>query len=109
MNELAAQKLAEATTSSSGRSSVTIHGGREHQLRQTLLALRAGAGLSEHESPGEATLQVLLGSIVLRTATQQWVLAAGDYMVIPDEVHAVDVPEPAAFLLTIALKVAHND
>jgi quercetin dioxygenase-like cupin family protein len=36
-----------------------VFGGREHVLRQTLIALAAGHQLDEHDSPGEATVHVL--------------------------------------------------
>jgi quercetin dioxygenase-like cupin family protein len=47
------------------RSAQTVYGGHEHALRQTVLALTAGSSLDEHESPGEATIQVLRGRIRL--------------------------------------------
>jgi quercetin dioxygenase-like cupin family protein len=53
---------------SSGRSSKTVFGCDEHELRQTVIALRAGEELSEQENPGEATLQVLRGRVLLRPA-----------------------------------------
>lgn len=101
LTELAAIELASALASNNGRSAVTVCGGRDAQLRQTVMALRAGEGLSEHSSPGEATLQVLTGSITLRTADESWHGTVGDLMPIPAEVHAVDALEDCAFLLTV--------
>ena len=101
LTELAAMALASALASNNGRSAVTVCGGRDAQLRQTVMALRAGEGLSEHSSPGEATLQVLTGSITLRTSDQSWHGKVGDLMPIPAEVHAVDALEDCAFLLTV--------
>ncbi len=37
----------------------TVVGGHERILRQTVIALREGAELGEHESPGEATIYVI--------------------------------------------------
>jgi hypothetical protein len=68
LTSLAAEKLSEAQKSHSGRAAHTIHGGHTHELRQTVLALLAGHDLSEHDSPGEATLQVLQGHVALRPA-----------------------------------------
>jgi len=102
LTELATRELASALASNNGRSAVTVYGGRDAQLRQTVMALRAGDGLSEHSSPGEATLQVLTGSIRLRTADQSWHGTVGDLLPIPDDVHAVDALEDCAFLLTVA-------
>ncbi len=65
LTSLAAEKLAEAQQTHSGRAAHTIHGGHTHELRQTVLALLAGHDLSEHDSPGEATLQVLQGMCAL--------------------------------------------
>ena len=65
LNGLAEEKLAEARQSHSGRAAHTIHGGHTHELRQTVLALLAGHDLAEHDSPGEATLQVLQGHVRL--------------------------------------------
>ena len=59
LSDLVEEHLARARTASSGRSAYTVHGGQENRLRQTLVALAAGRHLDEHESPGEATLQVL--------------------------------------------------
>ena len=53
--------MRSAATAPAGRAAETVYGGHEHVLRQTLIALTAGAVLSEHENPGEATVQVLGG------------------------------------------------
>jgi quercetin dioxygenase-like cupin family protein len=58
---LVRQHLGTALTAASGRSAHAVYGGHEHVLRQTLIALRAGTSLDEHENPGEATIQVLHG------------------------------------------------
>jgi quercetin dioxygenase-like cupin family protein len=101
LTEMAATELASAVASNNGRSAVTIYGGHDAQLRQTLMALRAGEGLSEHSSPGEATLQILVGHITLRTADQSWNGKPGDLLPIPSEVHAVDALEDSVILLTV--------
>jgi hypothetical protein len=51
LTALARQQLKLAHAASSGRSSSTVYGGHEHQLRQTLIALTAGQTLNEHETP----------------------------------------------------------
>lgn len=63
---LARHELGQAREASSGRSAKTVFGGHEHQLRQTVVALRADESLSEHENPGEATVQVLNGRVLLK-------------------------------------------
>ena len=65
LTSLADEKLTEARQAHSGRAAHTLHGGHTHELRQTLMALLAGHELSEHDSPGQASLQVLKGHVHL--------------------------------------------
>lgn len=58
LTALAREQLAAAHRAASGRSARTVYGGHQHALRQTVVALTAGSSLSDHDSPGEATLQV---------------------------------------------------
>ena len=53
LDALARELMRSATAAPAGRSARTVH---EHVLRQTLMALTAGALMSEHENPGEATV-----------------------------------------------------
>ena len=50
LTALAREHLEAARAASSGRSAHTVYGGHEHSLRQTLIALKAGSELDEHES-----------------------------------------------------------
>lgn len=100
--EIANAHLAEAHEAGNGRKSQTIHGGHERHLRQTLICLTEGHGLNEHESPGEATVQVLVGAIDFNVDGETVRLVAGDYYVIPPLRHSVDAATDAAFLLTVA-------
>jgi quercetin dioxygenase-like cupin family protein len=98
---LSAEKLAEAQRSHSGRAAHTIHGGHTHELRQTLVALLAGHDLAEHENPGEATLQVLLGHVRLSAGGESWDGKTGDYVAIPAQRHALQAVEDSVVLLTV--------
>lgn len=106
---LAEAKLANALENNSGRDAITVYGGRNNRLRQTVIALREGGELAEHSSPGEATLQVLIGKINFRTRTESVELVAGEYMHIPDELHAVDALTDSVFLLTVSIRKSHED
>ncbi|MGE2833601.1 cupin domain-containing protein [Mycobacterium sp. SMC-4] len=103
LNELADKQLEEARNANSGRSGHTVFGGHEHALRQTLLALAEGHGLDEHESPGEATLQVLRGRVRLQAQEGSVELSAGEYVLIPRERHSLATLEDSVVLLTVAV------
>src|SRR5437763_12037266 len=94
--------LKAAARSASGRSSVTVYGGHAKVLRQTVITLCAGTGLDEHESPGEASLQVLRGRITLTAGDVRWDGRDGDFLVIPPARHSVQAHEDSALLLTVA-------
>jgi quercetin dioxygenase-like cupin family protein len=101
LTSLAAEKLGEARDSHSGRAAHTIHGGHTHELRQTVLALLAGRDLSEHDSPGEATLQVLEGHVRLTAGDDAWDGKTGDYVAIPLRRHALHAVEDSVVMLTV--------
>ncbi|MDT5101180.1 MAG: hypothetical protein QOC76_4917 [Mycobacterium sp.] len=102
LTALAREHLETARAASSGRSSHTVYGGHEHSLRQTLIALKAGSGLDEHDGPGEATLQVLHGRVRVTNATAHWEGSPGDHIVIPTARHGLEALEDSAVLLTVA-------
>ena len=99
--DMAHEKLTEARTAHSGRAAHTIHGGHDHELRQTVMALAAGQELAEHDSPGEATLQVLHGHVRLYTKSDAWEGTTGDHVTIPPERHALTAIEDSVILLTV--------
>ena len=101
LTALARTELEVASRAASGRGSKTVYGGHEHRLRQTLIALRAGRSLGDHENPGEATLQVLTGRIVLRAGDDSWSGWNGDLIVMPPGVHSVEAVEDSVVLLTV--------
>ncbi|WP_457135577.1 cupin domain-containing protein [Mycobacteroides abscessus] len=80
----------------------TVVGGHERILRQTVIALREGAELGEHESPGEATIYVIQGSVRLVAGAEHWDGRAGDLIEIPDARHSLQALIDSAVLLTVA-------
>lgn len=105
LTTLQEQHLAAARDASSGRSAHTVYGGREHSLRQTMIALRAGSELSEHENPGEATLQVLHGRVILVAGDERLDGGVGDLMTIPDSRHSLEAVDDSVVLLTVAKRL----
>jgi quercetin dioxygenase-like cupin family protein len=102
LTALAREQLELARAASSGRSSSTVYGGHEHQLRQTMIALTAGQMLNEHENPGEATVHVLHGRVRLGAGETSWDGSPGDLLVVPDSRHTLQALEEAVVLLTVA-------
>lgn len=102
LSELAEEQLTLARAAGSGRSARTMHGGSGTSLRQTLVALVAGQALAEHDSPGEATLQVLRGRVRLVAGEQSWPGTTGALLVVPATRHALYADEDSAVLLTVA-------
>ncbi|MCI4674610.1 cupin domain-containing protein [Candidatus Mycolicibacterium alkanivorans] len=105
LTSLAREQLEAARAASSGRSAHTVYGGHEHSLRQTLIALTAGSELDEHESPGEATLQVLHGRVRVASAQAHWEGSTGDHIVIPQSRHGLHALDDSAVLLTVVKSV----
>jgi quercetin dioxygenase-like cupin family protein len=101
LEALARELMESANAAPAGRSARTVYGGHEHVLRQTLMALTAGSSMSEHESPGEATMHVLHGRVRLVADTTQWEGRDGDLLIVPQARHTVHALEDAAVLLTV--------
>jgi len=101
LTTLADEHLQNAREAASGRSAHTVFGGHDHVLRQTLIALLAGHELADHESPGEATLQVLSGAVRMVDDSQSHDMVSGDIMAIPGVRHRLEAVEDAVVLLTV--------
>lgn len=101
LTALARVQLDAARIAPSGRSAKTVYGGHEHLLRQTVIALRADERLAEHENPGEATVQVLHGRIILACGDESWSGWNGDLVIFPDAPHSLTAIEDSTILLTV--------
>ena len=105
LTALARDQLDRAAGEASGRSSTTVVGGHECVLRQTVIALRDGQKLDDHDnSSDDATLYVLSGRVRLSAGDDSWVGRSGDLLVVPSAVHAVSALEDSTLLLTVAKK-----
>jgi quercetin dioxygenase-like cupin family protein len=102
LEALAREQMKAATAAPAGRSARTVYGGHEHVLRQTVMALTAGSSMSEHENPGEATVQVLHGRVRLVADGVEWEGRDGDLLIVPQAPHTLHALEDAAVLLTVA-------
>ena len=102
LDAVAREQLQRASEGHNGRSARTVYGGHEHLLRQTVIALVAGAELAEHENPGEATVHVLHGRVRLRAGEASWEGRRGDLVVVPDARHTLEALEDSSILLTVA-------
>ena len=101
LTQLAEEQLQAARSGRAGRSAHTVHGGHDHTLRQTLIALVGGAELAEHNSPGQATLQVLQGQVRITAGADTWAGGPGDMLVLPRERHGLHADSDAVVLLTV--------
>ncbi|MEV4297696.1 cupin domain-containing protein [Microbispora rosea] len=102
LTALARDLLALAREADTGRSATTVHGGYDRSLRQTVVALRQGEHIGEHEHPGEVTVHVLHGRVRLVTGSDSWDGQPGDLLAMPERRHRVEAVQDCAFLFTTA-------
>jgi quercetin dioxygenase-like cupin family protein len=100
LDQLGAELLDRARAGHAGRAGRTLPHPVEG-LRQTVVALRAGAELGEHESPGPATLQVLRGRVRVVADSVAVELAAHQLSPIPACRHSLHADEDAVVLLSV--------
>jgi quercetin dioxygenase-like cupin family protein len=96
--------LAEARAAKAGRAGRTLTPGAGVPLKQALLALTEGTVLADHESPGEATLQVLTGHVHLTAGERIIELTTGGWTPIPPLRHGVEALTDAVLLITVAVR-----
>lgn len=102
VNDIATELTEKASGGDAGRASLTLYGGHDKSLRQTLIVLLEGHELAEHASPGEATLLVFNGRVRLSTEADSWEGAPGDLIPIPPSRHNLMALSDAVVLLSVA-------
>lgn len=104
--ETAARKaLEEAIANNKGRSAeILIHDG---PLHQSILGLRAGQVLAEHNSPPAASMYLLRGRVRV-TGQDQSDVVAGEIVALTHVRHGVEALEDSVFLLTTVTSQAGN-
>lgn len=97
LGQMAEHALGLATAAANGRhAEVLVHDG---PLRQSVIALRKGTELAEHNAPPAASLQMLSGSVRI-TGTEPAEIAEGALQVLTHERHGVRALADSVFLLT---------
>jgi quercetin dioxygenase-like cupin family protein len=102
VHALAEELLAKATRERSGRAGHTLPHPVDG-LRQTVIALRAGAELGEHESPGPASLLVLRGRVRVVAGPETVELTAHQIGPLPNRRHGLHADEDSVVLLSVAV------
>ena len=102
LEALARELAGQATAAGGGRASRTVIGGHEKVLRQTVIAIVKDATLTEHANPGEASVYVLQGRVVLTASGQGWEGREGDLLIVPDAPHSLQALQDSVVLLTVA-------
>lgn len=102
LDALARDLLTRAADAAGGHTADTMLGGAEAVLRQTVIAMVQGAVLSDHENPGEASVQVLSGEVRLVAGDDSWTGRAGDLLPVPDARHRLEALADSTVLLTVA-------
>jgi quercetin dioxygenase-like cupin family protein len=108
VHALAAELLQKATETSAGRAGRTLPHPVDG-LRQTLIAMRDGAELDEHESPGAASLMVIRGRVRLEAGDASVDLGPHQIAPIPGRRHSLRATEQSVVLLSVALPARSED
>jgi quercetin dioxygenase-like cupin family protein len=108
LDALARELLGRAAGAAGGRAAQTVIGGHEKMLRQTLIAMVKDAALTEHANPGEASVHVLRGRVLLAAGGQSWEGRDGDLLIVPDSPHSLQALQDSVVLLTVAKRLVRK-
>lgn len=100
------QLLEKAQGADNGRAAKLLV--NDGPLRQTVIALKAGTKLQEHNSPPAASLFVFRGAV---TVSGQYVVdvGEGELVALTHQRHSVTAEEDAVFLLTTVTGIEGTD
>ncbi|RBY79673.1 cupin [Blastococcus sp. TF02A-26] len=102
LQSLGTELLEQAGSARAGRAGRTLPHPVDG-LRQTVIALNTGEELSEHESPGPATLLVIRGRVRLVAGDDSVELGAHQLSPIPNRRHSLHADEDSVVLLSVAV------
>lgn len=102
LDAMARELLEEAGGLASRRSARTLTPGAGASLKQTLMALKAGARLQDHVAPGPTTLLGIAGTAVLGDEHGRVELAEGGWAPCPRGAHSLQAVTDAVVLITVA-------
>ena len=108
VHALAEELLQKAAGEGAGRAARTLPHPVDG-LRQTLIALRQGVVMDEHESPGAASLMVLRGRVRILAGDDGIDVGAQQIVPIPDQRHSLSASEQSVVLLSVALPARAED
>jgi quercetin dioxygenase-like cupin family protein len=108
IHALAGELLEKASAERAGRAARTLPHPVDG-LRQTLIALRDGAALDEHESPGAASLMVIRGRVRIDAGDDSVEVGPHEIVPIPDERHSLTAVEQSVVLLSVAVPARSPD
>ena len=96
----------EATWRAARRNAMTLV--KQPIFRVVLVALQAGAEIGAHDAASPITVQVIEGRLAIRVEADEFVLGAGQLLVLrPSLRHTMCAQDDAAFLLTLAAEATH--
>ena len=100
------QIKAEDTWRSSSRNAMTLMKSRGQRI--VLIALHGKTQIPMHRTDGQLSLQVIQGSIRVRTDAQVTTLRKGELLALHAEIpHAIEALRESAFLLTLSTEAEH--
>lgn len=104
VHDIAGELAEQASQGRSGRAARTLYGGHANSLRQSMIVLGTDRELSEHESPGEATLLVLEGHVRMDAGDDSIEGHKGDLVPIPPVRHSLRALTDSVVILSVAKK-----